>query len=570
MKKKIIIIASIAALAVILSLTFFIYNKSTAESQNTAEKEQLYTCGMHPFIIMHEPGNCPICGMKLVPVKDASNANNKEKKALYYRNPMDPSVISDHPQKDEMGMDYVPVYEDGNNSSGLVDIDPAVVQNMNVKTVPVEVKELSSTVITNGVLKTNETQDYIVTTRINGYIQKLYVNYTGQNVRKGQKLMDIYSPELMSAEQELLTAISYQSSVSKTDITSVAESGNDLVKNAERKLQLYEVPESEIRRIENTKEINTYVTLYAQNSGTVISKNILEGQKIMAGQPLMEISNLSTLWLTADVYEYELSKIELGSKAKVRFSYFPGKEFNGRVSFIYPTIDPKSRTAKIRIDINNANGKMMPEMFANVEIYGTNLGKTTVVPENSVIRSGEKDLVIIALGNGKFKPQQVTLGGYSNGYYQVLKGLEEGNEIVTSAQFLIDSESNIKSAISQLQSSIPVKQKEELPEQSSFENNESKGSDMSGMKIGDDENINHDKDAESIIRTGKIDLAGIDVNKDGKVYQDMMDWNVISDKPGTCPVCGMKLKEVSLKEASENLIKHGFKVKKESFSDRSF
>ena len=263
--------------------------------------------------------------------------------------------------------------------------------------------------------------------------------------------MDIYSPELVSAQQELLTALSYNNSVNKSSIKDVMESGNELVKNTVRKLQLLDVPQRDIEKLKETKEIKTYVTLYAKNSGTVISKDVLEGQKINAGMPLLQISDLSNLWLVADVYEYELSKIDAGSPAKIKFNYMPGQTFDGKVSFIYPTLDAKSRTVKVRIDINNKNGKLKPEMFASVVINGKDFGPTPVVPENAVIRSGARDIVIISLGDGRFKPQPVTLGGYSNGYYQVLKGLTVGSKIVTSAQFLIDSESNLKSAIGMMQ-----------------------------------------------------------------------------------------------------------------------
>ena len=270
----------------------------------------------------------------------ANSKTDSGRKVLYWRAPMNPTEVYDHPGKSQMGMDLVPVYADDAGGAGFVKIDPAVVQNMNVKIYTVVDSELSSGVTTNGVLKTNETQEYIVTTRVNGWIQKLYVNYTGEKVDKGEKLMDIYSPELVAAEQELLTALSYQKSVDKSLNGDVLNSGNELVKNAVRKLQLLEIPDSEIKRIEDTKEIKTSVTLYAQYSGTVIHKNVLEGQKIMAGQPLMRISNLSTLWLTADIYEYELAKVQLGAPAKMRFNYFPGKVYDGIVSFIYPTIEP--------------------------------------------------------------------------------------------------------------------------------------------------------------------------------------------------------------------------------------
>ena len=405
---------------------------------------------MHPEIISDEPGLCPICEMNLTPIKNNNQKSSGERKILYWRAPMDPNEIYDAPGKSKMGMDLVPVYDDEASGSGIVTIDPEVQQNMNIKTEKVEVKQLSSKVITNGVLQTNETSEYIVTTRINGWVEKLYVNYTGQQISKGSKLMDIYSPELVSAQQELLTALSYQNTVNESSLKSIRESGNELVKNSMRKLELLEVPESEIKRLIDTKEVKTYITLFAQKSGTVLEKNIVDGQKVMGGMPLLKIANLSTLWLMADIYEYELAKVKVGSKASVTFNFLPGKIYEGKVSFIYPTLDPKSRTVKIRIEMNN-RGELKPSMFANITIEGEDLGRKPVIPENAIIRSGLKDVVIISLGDGKFKPQQVQLGGYADGYYQVLNGLSEGNTIVTSAQFLIDSESNLKAAISQFQ-----------------------------------------------------------------------------------------------------------------------
>ena len=174
---------------------------------------------------------------------------------------------------------------------------------------------------------------------------------------------------------------------------------------------------------------------------------------------MLKIANLSSLWLMADIYEYELTKVKVGSKASITFNFLPGKIYEGKVSFIYPTLDPKSRTVKIRIELNN-RGELKPSMFANITIEGKDLGRKPVIPENAIIRSGMKNVVILSLGDGKFKPQEVKLGGYSDGYYQVLSGLTEGNTIVTSAQFLIDSESNLKAAISQFQSTTPVESEE--------------------------------------------------------------------------------------------------------------
>lgn len=546
MNKKIIII--IIATAVILVPVYFLFFTGSS-SDVTKEEKQLYTCGMHPEIISDEPGLCPICEMNLTPIKNNNQKSSAERKILYWRAPMYPNEIYDAPGKSKMGMELIPVFEDETSSYGIVTIDPEVQQNMNIKTETVQVKQLSSKVNTNGVLQTNETSEYIVTTRINGWVEKLFVNYTGQQVSKGSKLMDIYSPELISAQQELLTALSYQNTVNESSLESIRESGNELVKNSMRKLELLEVPESEIKRLIDKKEVKTYITLFAHNSGTVLEKNIVEGQKVMGGIPLLKIANLSSLWLIADIYEYELSKVNIGSKASITFNFLPGKIYEGKVSFIYPTLDPKSRTVKIRIELNN-RGELKPSMFANITIEGDDLGNKPVVPENSIIRSGLKDVVILSLGYGKFKPQQVQLGGYADGYYQVLSGLSEGNTIVTSAQFLIDSESNLKAAISQFQSGtqeVRSETKEEKREMKD-EKQEIKGNE-------------HDH-STSIVHEGVIDVEAIDKNKDGKLFECPMDWDVISDESGRCPLCNMKLKEFSVDDVKANLEKNGYEFKK--------
>jgi Cu(I)/Ag(I) efflux system membrane fusion protein/cobalt-zinc-cadmium efflux system membrane fusion protein len=505
---------------------------------------------MHPDVISDEPGDCPICGMKLVPMKKTGTSNSGERKILYWRAPMDPNEIYDKPGKSKMGMDLVPVYEDETGGTGLVSIDPIVVQNMNVKTAVVESKSLSSKVITNGILTTNEKSEYIVTTRVNGWIENLYINYTGQHVAKGEKLMDIYSPELVAAQQELITALNYQDAVKGSGYNDVRDSGDELLKNAIRKLELLQLSDKDIERLKETKEVKTYVTLYAQNSGTVLEKNILDGQKIMAGAPLLRIADLSMLWLTADIYEHELSKVKEGSQAEIKFGYLPGKTYKGKVSFIYPTLDPKTRTAKIRIDVNNSRNELKPAMFANVIISGKAFGVNPVVPENAVLRGGRKDLVILALGNGKFKPQEITLGEYSDGYYQVLSGLSAGSVVVTSAQFLIDSESNLKAAVNLYKESDKkaASKTKEIP-------------DIKQEIHADAGSHSGHEETSPLVRTGTIDLKAIDKNNDGKVYQDLMDWNVISDGPGRCPVCNMILQEVSLDEAKSNLVEHGYAVK---------
>jgi Cu(I)/Ag(I) efflux system membrane fusion protein len=494
-----------------------------------------------------------------------ANSNSKQtaekgRKILYWRAPMNPSEIYNHPGKSKMGMDLVPVYEGEASGNGIVTISGAVQQNMNIKTAVVNDKYLNSQVITNGILVVDEQNEYMVTTRVGGWVQKLYVNYTGQVVNKGEKLMDIYSPELVAAEQELLTALSYQSAVRNSAINEAKTSGDELLKNAVEKLKLLEIPDSEIERIKETKDVKTYMTLYAQRRGTVIMKNVVEGQKVAAGASLLYIADLSNLWLTADIYEYELPKVEIGSSAEITFNFFPGKIFKSRISFIYPTLDNKTRTVKVRFDIPNYNNELKPSMFANIVIKGKSLGNYPVVPEQAVIRSGQKNIIILALGDGRFKPAEVTLGDYSGGYYQVLKGISAGEEIVTSAQFLIDSESNLQAAVSQFSTAA----KKDTMKMGTDKNNKTGSPENMDMKKGPDisassESTSSEKDPR--IRNGLIDLAAIDRNKDGKLYEDIMDWNVISDNPGTCPLCGMTLREFTIKEVKENLTKNGFKYK---------
>lgn len=497
---------------------------------------------LYIFVFSKAGGNVNSSGSSTA--KD--NGGSGERKVLYYRAPMNPNEVYDKPGKSRMGMDLVPVYEDEGSASGVVKIDGAIQQNMNVKTEVVKVKKMNAQVITNGILEIDERNEFVVTTKVGGWVEKLYVNYTGQEVKKGEKLIDIYSPELVAAQQEFITALSYAASVMNSSDENIAASGKELINNSIRKLELLDVSSLEIERLRKTKEINKYVTLYAPFVGTVIHKQVTEGEKINPGSPLLRIADLKNLWLMADVYEYELVKIKVGSSADIIFNFLPGKTYKGNISFIYPTLDAKTRTVKVRIDMPNYNNELKPSMFATITINGKDLGNYPVVPEDAIIRSGQANIIILALGDGKFRPVDVKLGNYADGYYQVLDGLTDGNKIVTSAQFLIDSESNLRAALTQ------------------FTTVEESSDDMSDMNM-DESTGNDSKETEGVksplIRKGTIDLEAIDENKDGKVYQDIMDWNVISDEPGRCPICNMELREFTLEKAKENLLENGFKVK---------
>jgi len=487
--------------------------------------------------------------------KDTTKNNTtKERKVLYWKAPMNPTEIYDKPGKSRMGMDLVPVYEDETGSEGLVSIDGTLQQNMNLKTEVIESKTLKTSVVTNGVLRTDERKEFIVNTKAGGWVEKLYVNYTGQKVKKGEKLIDIYSPKLVAAQQEFLTAVSYGENVINSLNKSISKSGRDLIENSIQKLRLLDVRKKEIDELKRTKKVKKFMTLYAPFNGTVIHKNVIEGQKINPGTPLFKIADLKNLWLIADIYEYELSKIKLGAEAEIKFNFFPGKIFNSRITFIYPTLDAKTRTVKVRFDIPNYNNELKPSMFATIDISGKDLSNHPLIPEQAVIRSGQKNIVIIALGNGKFKSVEVKLGENAKGYFQVLEGLDEGTRIVISSQFLIDSESNLKAALNQFRPFNKDTAKKKM-------NMDAETAKISKMKKNKSFTDKTTTIKESIIRKGIIDVASIDKNKDGKLFQDIMDWNVISDKPGICPECGMTLREFTIKQVKENLKKHGFKFK---------
>jgi Cu(I)/Ag(I) efflux system membrane fusion protein/cobalt-zinc-cadmium efflux system membrane fusion protein len=556
MKNKIITYSLILVVGVIIGVGgYYIASINSSTSIDNHEEETLYTCGMHPNIIEHEPGTCPICGMNLTKIKGSkksSSTASKDRKIIYWRAPMNPNEVYDAPGKSQMGMDLVPVYEDEGGASGVVTVDGSVLQSMNVKMEFVKSKNLSSVIYTNGNLQTDERKEFALSTKFDGWIQKLYINFTGQKVTKGQKLVDIYSPKLVAAQQELITAVNYESALG--DI-----SENEMILNARKKLELFDISNADIDKIIATKQINKYMTLYAPFNGTVLTKNVIEGEMIKAGMELIKMADLSTLWLKADIYESDLGKISIGSEAEVNFSYNTGKTYKGKISFIYPTVNITTRTVTVRIDLTNIKDELKPSMFGNVTIIGNDLGEVLAVPETAVLRSGKNNIVILSLGEGKFKPVDVKLGLYSEGYYQILSGLKQNDVIVSSGQFMIDSESSLRAAVKLFSSDKPKIEEKEM-NNGKMENSEMDKKPIKDVSANIKKEETHNHEA-SIVHSGIIDVESIDKNKDGRVFQDPMDWNVISDKDGKCPLCGMFLKEVTIDEAKMNLKMNGFEYK---------
>lgn len=420
------------------------------------EEAAVYRCPMHPTVTSDRPGSCPVCGMDLVQDKpqtaQSGGAQEKagERKIAYWRAPMDPSYTSDKPGKSPMGMDLVPVYEDELSQSGTVRIDPVTVQNIGVKTGRVERRLLDRRVRTVGRVDYDETRITDINSKVAGWVEKLHVDYTGQQVEKGQPLLEIYSPELVAAQEEYLTALNYHQRLQESAAGEAVQGGRDLLRAAAQRLRYWDITEAQIAELERTRQVTRTMTLHSPQEGIVVHKAVLAGAHIMSGQHLYRIADLARVWVYADIYEYELPWIEVGQEAAVSLSYLPGQIFRGQVTYIYPFLEPKTRTVKVRMVFANPHLELKPEMYTNVEIQSPVSQEALVVPVQSVIHSGERNVAIVSLGEGRFQPREVELGVEAEGYYQVLKGLREGEKIVTSAHFLIDSESNLKAAVSSM------------------------------------------------------------------------------------------------------------------------
>jgi len=417
-----------------------------------------YTCSMHPFIISDQPGNCTICGMTLVPVRPDSAASagsggeKTEKKIKYWVAPMDPNYRRDKPGKSPMGMDLVPVYEDAGGEEGTIRVDPNTIQSIGVRTAAVTTGELKKTIRTVGRVAYDESRIASVNSKVTGWIEKLHVDTTGREVRKGEPLIDIYAPDLVSAQQEYLIARGHLEKVQGSPFPDVAKSAREMLDSARKRLDYWDIDDAQVEKLERTGEVRKTLTLYSPFHGVVMSKTAFDGARVMAGMELFRIADISRVWVQADVYEYELPWVKTGTPATVTLDYLPGRKFHGKVSYVYPYLDGKTRTATARIELVNPGIQLKPDMFAHVELAPRVAGKTVLIPSDAVIRSGVRNVVFIARGEGRFQPREVSLGlEGEEGTVQVLSGLSGGERIVVSAQFLLDSESSLKEALKKFQ-----------------------------------------------------------------------------------------------------------------------
>ena len=365
-----------------------------------------------------------------------------ERKILHYRNPMGHADTSPVPKKDSMGMDYIPVYADEQDDPNTVKVSLDKIQRSGVRTEKVEARGLSRTVRGIGTIKHDESLLWVVTVRSDGYIEELFVNKTGQHVRQGEPLFRFYSSQVQLAQADLLVALRAEGTSSK------AEASRSLA-GAMQKLRNLDVPDSRIDEVRNTMTNPRTIDWASPATGDIVEKKVIQGQRVMAGDELFRIADHSSVWVVAEVAEADIGEIKVGMSATVTLRAFPAEPQEGAVSFIYPEMmNPETRTITVRIELDNPDGKMKPGMYADV-VFQAGDGEATAiaVPNSAIIDSGTRQVVFVAKGEGRFEPREVKLGRRGEGYTEIANGLEVGEEVVTSATFLIDTESNLKAAL---------------------------------------------------------------------------------------------------------------------------
>jgi len=362
---------------------------------------------------------------------------------------MTPGYRSDKPGKSPfMDMDLVPVYEndDGVEGSSTIRISQEKQQAIGVRVGKAEMRDLTKTIRTVGRVTFDETLQAQVHAKFEGYVERLDVDYTGKAVRRGQPLLSIYSPELLATQEEYLIAVRARRQLQKSTNPEVARGGVDLYESARQRLLLWDISPREIAELERTGKPRKALTLYSPVDGVVLSKSAVQGGRVMPADTLFEIAGIRRVWVLADVYESEMPFVALGQTARMSLSYLPGRTWTGKVSFIAPVLDEKTRTVKVRVQFENADGSLKPEMYADV-VLERPLGRVVTVPDGAVLSTGTRSLVFVAKGDGRFEPRAVVPGARVDGVSEIREGIRAGEEVVTQANFLIDSESRLKAAL---------------------------------------------------------------------------------------------------------------------------
>ena len=381
---------------------------------------------------------------------------------LFYRNPMNPTVTSPVPAKDNMGMDYLPVYaEDATHKddpAGTVNIDPVTVQNMGVRTAIAKQALLSHVVRTVGRIAYDEERIVRLHPKTEGWIETQRIDKTGQLVGKNHDLLSIYSPQLVASQQEYILALNNLKVLEKSPIEDIRRGAEELVYSSRERLKLLDVPEHQLHELTASHIIKKSLHIHSPEAGIVIQIGAREGQYVTPETELYMIADLSKIWVYADIYEYELPWVKVGDPVEMQLAGVPGRIFKGHLAFIYPYAEPETRTIKVRLTFDNAELLLKPDMFAEVTIHAGKQVDAVVIPSEAIIRSGAKAQTLIVRAPGKFEPRLITLGLSSEGNVAILKGITAGEEVVTSAQFLIDSESRLHEATAKMLEPTPTQQ----------------------------------------------------------------------------------------------------------------
>ncbi|HMS65634.1 MAG TPA: efflux RND transporter periplasmic adaptor subunit [Ignavibacteria bacterium] len=412
MNRIIIVITTVLTVSVISFVIYKIFFQN--DSKEILKSNELYVCPMHQQIRSDHPGVCPICNMDLVLKTSIENSEIDD---------------SSSGVKKEIGE---------------ITISPAQQILANIHTETVKIKEYKKNLSFNGYIKTGENNMRHISTPVSGKIIKMYVNFEGQMVNKGDPAFEIYSPEIYSTEKEYILALQNYENVKESSYDLVKEQAEALIASTKTRLRLWEVTPSQIEELEQTKEARDHITVYSKYSGVITKKIDHEGHWAIAGEDVYDIVDMSTLWVIANVPESEINNIKLNQTAKITTVSYPGETFNAKINFISPMLNQETRTLEVRLDVLNRNYKLKPDMYVKIEIGSANYRWNIVIPRNAVLRTGKMDMVYIKKSQNVFSPKVVTIEGEMDGNYLITSGLSEGDEIVTSAGFLIDSESQIR------------------------------------------------------------------------------------------------------------------------------
>lgn len=378
----------------------------------------------------------------LVTDDDESMVEANEKQPIYWVAPMDPNYQRDKPGKSPMGMTLIPVFDESNDAGmgpGTISISPDVINNLGVRTATAQLRSMHTEITTVGYVQYDEDQLIHIHPRVEGWIEKLYVKTSGNPVEKGQPLYELYSPQLVNAQEEFVLALNRNNA--------------RLIRASENRLRALQIDKTIISQLKRDRKVRQTITFYAPQSGVVDNLNIREGFFVKPGTTLMSVGTLDEVWVEAEVFERQASLVEIGLPVSMTLDYLPSESWQGKVDYVYPTLDPKTRTARVRLRFSNHDGLLKPNMFAQVVIHANAREGVLMIPREAVIRTGKQNRVVLALGEGRFKSIEVKLGHVGNQYVEINGGLEVGDRVVTSAQFLLDSESSKTSDFKRMQHS---------------------------------------------------------------------------------------------------------------------